>query len=331
LRTLIRITAGLALSLALAAPAFAEVSELRVTHQPGLAYLPLIIMEHEKLVEKEAQKHGLGDLKVSWITFNSGGASADALLSGNVDLVTSGSTNLLLLWDKTGGQVKGVAAAAAIPMLLLTRNPNVKSLKDFGPSDKIAVPTVRVSTQATVLQLAAEKTFGPSDTHKLDPLTVALGHPDAFIALASGKDVDSHFSLPPYQEQELKIPGVHAVVSSVDIVGGPASNGVVFGTTKFHDANPKTIAAFDAALQDAETLIAKDKRKAAEIYLSETKDKLSVDQLVAILNEPNFVYSSQPHATLKLADLMVRAGTLKTKPASWKDYFFPEISNGPGD
>jgi NitT/TauT family transport system substrate-binding protein len=237
----------------------------------------------------------------------------------------------LLLWDKTGGQVKGIAAAAAIPMLLLTRNPNVKTLKDFGPADKIAVPTVRVSTQATVLQLAAEKTFGASDTHKLDPLTVALGHPDAFIALASGKDVDSHFSLPPYQEQELKIPGVHAVVSSVDIVGGPASNGVVFGTTKFHDANPKTIAAFDAALEDAETLINKDRRKAAEIYLSETKEKLSVDQLVAILSEPNFVYSSQPHATLKLADLMVRAGTMKTKPASWKDYFFSEISNGPGD
>ena len=330
MRTLIRIISGLVLSFALTAPAFAEVSELRVTHQPGLAYLPLIVMEHEKLVEKEAKKRGL-DLKVSWITFNSGGASADALLSGNVDLVTSGSTNLLLLWDKTGGQVKGVAAAAAIPMLLLTRNPNVKTLKDFGPIDKIAVPTVRVSTQATVLQLAAEKTFGQNETHKLDPLTVALGHPDAFIALSSGKEVDSHFSLPPYQEQELKIPGVHAVASSVDIVGGPASNGVVFGTTKFHDANPKTIAAFVAAVEDAETLIGKDKRKAAEIYLSESKEKLSVDQLVAILNEPNFVYSSTPHATLKLADLMVRAGTMKNKPASWKDYFFPEASNGPGD
>ena len=327
---IIRMMAAIAFAAALTLPVSAEVTTVRVSRQPGLVYLPLMICEQQKLIESEAKKRGLGDLKVDWVTFNSGGAGVDALLSGNVDFVTSGATNLLLVWDKTQGQVKGVSGAGALPMLLVTRNPNVKSLKDFGSSHKIAVPTIKVSTQATVLDAAAEKTFGASDAHKLDPITIQLGHPDALIALASGKEIDSHFSLPPYQEQELKIPGVHAVLNSVDVMGGPVSNGVVFSTTKFHDANPKVTAAVAAAVADAVDLIAKDKRTAAELYLRETKEKLTVDELAAMLGTPNFVYSAAPRSTMKLADAMYRNGSIKTKPASWKDFFFPELYSTPG-
>ncbi len=330
LRNIVGLLAALVLTSALALPAPAEVNEVRISRQPGLVYLPLMVCEQEKFVEKEAKKRGLGDVKVTWVTFNSGGTSVDALLSGNVDFVTSGATNLLVAWAKSGGLVKGVSGAGALPMLLLTRNPNVKTIHDFTSADKIAVPTVKVSTQATVLDVAAEKAFGAADAHKLDPITVTMGHPDAFAALASGKDVDSHFSLPPYQEQELKIPGVHAVLNSIDVMGGPVSNGVTFSTTKFHDANPKTIAAVIAAIDDAVTLINKDRRMAAELYLRETKEKLTVEELVILLNNPNYVYSTAPRATMKLADAMFRNGAIKTKPASWKDYFFPEIHNQPG-
>ena len=187
--------------------------------------------------------------------FNSGGAAVDALLSGNADIVTSGATNLLTAWSATKGtpnEVRGVAGNGALPMFLLSRNPNVKTIKDFSSADKIAVPTVRVSTQAIVMQMAAEKLWGAAKTHKLDQYTVAMGHPDALLALEAGKDVNGHFSLPPYQYEELKIPGVHIVLNSIDVTGGPASNGVSFATTKFHDANPKIIAAFLAAMAQAE-------------------------------------------------------------------------------
>ncbi|HXI55499.1 MAG TPA: ABC transporter substrate-binding protein, partial [Polyangia bacterium] len=92
-----------------ASPVRAEVTEVKITKQPGVNYLPMVLVEQEKLLEKEAKKAGLGDVKVTWITFKSGGAATDALLAGSVDLVTSGGTNLLLLWDKTKGDVKGVA------------------------------------------------------------------------------------------------------------------------------------------------------------------------------------------------------------------------------
>ena len=70
-------------------------------------------------------------------------------------------------------------------MALISRDANIKSLKDIGPNDKIAVPTVKISTQAIVLQIAAaELWFGADQWAKLDANTVQLGHPDAYAALS---------------------------------------------------------------------------------------------------------------------------------------------------
>ena len=330
MRSLIRIIVALVLAFVVTAPAYAEVTEVRVARQPGLVYLPIMIIEQDQLLQKEAKKRGLGDIKVTFSVFNSGGAAVDALLSGNADLVTSGATNLLTAWSATKGtpnEVRGVAGNGALPMFLLSRNPNVKTIKDFSSADKIAVPTVRVSTQAIVMQMAMEKQFGAADGHKLDQYTVAMGHPDALLGLEAGKDLNAHFSLPPYQYEELKIPGVHMVLNSIDVTGGPASNGVTFATTKFHDANPKIIAAFLAAMAQAEDTIKNNRRHAAELYLKDTKEKLTVDELVKIMSDPNFVYSTAPQQSLKFAEAMYRGGTIKNKPASWKDYFFPEVYN----
>ncbi|HEX3694483.1 MAG TPA: ABC transporter substrate-binding protein [Polyangia bacterium] len=331
-----RATFGTLVALLLAAvvgsPVHAEVTEVKITKQPGVNYLPMVLVEQDKLLEKTAKEAGLGDIKVTWITFKSGGAATDALLAGSVDLVTSGGTNLLLLWDKTKGDVKGVAGEAATPMLLLTRNDKIKTLKDFTAADKIALPTVKVSTQAIVLQMAAEKYLGEKDRSKLDAFTVTMGHPDAQIALASGgSEVNSHFSLEPYQTLERKLPGVRTIVKSTDVLGGPASNGVVFTTTKFHNGNPKLIGALIKAMNEANELIAKDKKKAAQIYLGATKEKLSVDDLVEILKNPSVKYSTTPWGTMKFADFMFKVGILKTKPATWKDVYFPEAQKLAGN
>ncbi|MBN9138594.1 MAG: ABC transporter substrate-binding protein, partial [Phyllobacterium sp.] len=43
----------------------AEVSEVRISKGYGILYLPLIVMENQKLLEKQAAKAGLGDVKVT--------------------------------------------------------------------------------------------------------------------------------------------------------------------------------------------------------------------------------------------------------------------------
>lgn len=327
-----RLAAALALAGALfSAPASAEVAQVRITRQPSIVYLPLVVMEQKKLLEKHVAAAGLPDTKVEWITFTSGGASTEALLAGNVDLVTSGVSNLLLLWDRTKGDVKGVAGASAVPMVLVTRDPDVKSLKDFSEKDRIAVPTLKVSMQAVALQMAAEQAFGEAGRNKLDPLTIQLGHPDATMAVLNPRhEVNSHFSLPPYLNIELRDPNVHAVLNSNEVAGGPLSNGVVFTTKKFHDGNPKTYAAFLAGLKEAVDLIKSDPKQASEIYIAATKEKFTVDELTAILTQPDVIFSAQPYNTHKVAVHFARSGVMKTTPKSWQEFFFSEIHDLPG-
>ena len=314
-----------------AASLHAETKELRIAKQPGLVYLPAIIVEGRGLIEKHAKAAGLTDFKVTWVTFAGGGASTDAILAGSVDMVVSGSTNLLLLWDKTKGGVKGVAATGVAPFHLITTNPDVKTLADFTDKSRIAVPTIKLSAQATALQMAAEKQFGRAGVDRFNALTVQMSHPDAFTQLQNKSGtIDSHFSLAPYQDLQLKTPGMRSVLYSKDVFGGPFSNGVVFATTKFHDDNPKVIKAFLDAMNEAVEMVKTDKKAAAQAYLDTSKDKMSVDELTAIISQPDMLFEVTPHGTAKVAEFMARMGYLKTKPASWKEYFFGELHGLPG-
>ena len=317
------------LSLGIAAPAHAETGEVRAAQQFGLSYLALMMMEDSKLVEKQAKAMGLGDIKVSWAKLGGPGAMNDALLSGGIDFGTGGVPSLITLWSKTHGtpqEVRGVGALNSMPVNLVTSNPNVKSIRDFTDKDKIAVTTVKVSTQALLLQMAAAKEFGEQNYAKLDPLTVSLPHPDAMTALLSGGGtITAHFSSPPFQYQEVARPGIRTILSNYEILGGPATFNVVWSTAKFRDANPKTYAAFVAAFEEATATINRDKRAAAEIYKRMSGTKETVEELLKMMEDPLVEYTLTPKSTMKTAEFMAKVGTIKEKPSSWKDLFFPNV------
>src|SRR3954467_7353244 len=91
-----------AISLAVLSPA-AQQPEIRISRTTTMAYLPLMVAEHEKLIEKHAATLGVPSLKVSWLLFTGPSAQIDALFSGNVDVVAVGSTALITLWARTKG------------------------------------------------------------------------------------------------------------------------------------------------------------------------------------------------------------------------------------
>ena len=301
-------------------------SEISLSRQPGIFYMPSHIMEKQKLIEKHAAALGVAGVTTKWVTFSGGGAQTDALLAGGVDILNTGTGNLLLLWDRTRGGVKGIVATSAQPMTLISRDANIKSLKDIGPNDKIAVPTVKVSTQAIVLQIAAAELFGADQWSKLDANTVQLGHPDAYVALTNTQhEVRNHFSIPPFTFLELKnVPGAHVVLSSPDVMGGPLSQAQFFTTTKFADANPKIVQAVRDATKEAQDLIRSDTGAAVEIYKEVTGDKTSVEDLLAWLKEPGMMeWNLQPQGTMKFAAHLFKVGTLKTMPKAFTDYYLP--------
>jgi NitT/TauT family transport system substrate-binding protein len=316
-----------AASLLSESPACAEVKEVRLAQQFGINYLPLTIMRTEKLIEKHAAASGLGDVKVTWLKFGGSNSINDALISGQLDFGSGGVAPLLTVWHKTKGKfdIRGVAALGSMPFYLNSINPNVKTISDFTDKEKIALPAVEVSIQAVVLQMAAAKAFGAENYRKLDRLTVGMKHPDAMAALLSKTEVTAHFANSPFQEQELQNQAVHRVLSSYEVLGEPTTLNTVYTTEKFHDGNPKTYRAVLDALKEAMKFINDDKARAAKIYVTEEKGKLSPEFVQKILEDPDFIVTSEPKGVMKYAEFMHTAKKLKNLPKSEKDVFFPEL------
>jgi NitT/TauT family transport system substrate-binding protein len=312
----------------------AELAEITVAQQFGVAFLPLMLMERDQLIEKHAKAAGV-EVKTNWQKVAGPSVINDGLLSGNVHFGAVGAPSLATLWSrtKTNVGVKGAAAMTSYPLYFVTRNPDLKSLKDLSQKDKIAVPSVKISTQALMLQMSAYDLFGPTNYQKFDELTVSLAHPDAMVALMNNTSgVNAHFATSPFYEQEMKLPGARVLTTSYDILGGRASALVVVTTTKFHDANPKLYKAFLAAEKEAIDTINKDKRKAAQDYLSIAKDtKNSVDDIFAVINDKDYAFTLSPEKVFKTAVFMGKVGTIKDPPAKWQDLFFPDIHDLPGD
>src|SRR5262249_7729631 len=152
-------------------------------------------------------------------------------------------------------------------MYVNSRIPTVKSLRDFTEKDKIALPGIKTSYAAVVLQMLVAKEFGDTNYAKLDPLTVGMPYPEAVAAPLSGKtEITAHVPPPPFNTIELDNPGIHRVVNSADVLG-PLPVIMAHTTRRFHDANPKTIAAFLAALDEACRAVDKDKAAAAKLYV----------------------------------------------------------------
>ena len=309
-----------------AAPAAAQTKTVRLAKQFGISYLPLTVMEEKKLLEEHGKRMGL-DLKTEWIQFTGGPPMNEAIISGNLDFASGGVGPLLTIWGRTrtGLGVKGVAALNSMPLYLNTINPNVKSIKDFTDKDRIALPAVKVSIQAITLQMAAEKVFGPGQHGKLDPLTVTLGHPDGMAQMMGGKsEITGHFTSAPFMYQELADKRITKVLDSYEVLGGAHTFNVVWATTRFHDENPKIVAAFIAALDDAMKQIAADPAEAAALWIKNEHSKLPASEVERIIRLPENEWTMVPKKIMDYATFMNRIGMLQVKPAHWQDVFFPD-------
>lgn len=325
--------AALAAALTLAAGAAQAEGRIRIAQQFGIAYLLLDVARDQQLIEKHGKALGQ-DIAVEWASISGATAMNEALLAGSLDVVSAGVPPMLTLWDRTRGRqnVKALAALGSLPNYLLTNNPEVRSLKDLGPKDRIAVPAAGVGFQSRTLQIETARLFGKDEFKRFDEISVSLPHPEATAALVSGgTEISTHFSSAPFYYQALAAnPKVRKLVSSYEILGGPATFNVLYTTQKYREQNPKTTQAFYNALVEAEQIVKADKARAADIFIRVQKSKLAPALVRQIVEDPENDFTVAPQRSLVYAQELHKLGVLKSQAASWKDYFFEEAWARPG-
>jgi NitT/TauT family transport system substrate-binding protein len=294
-----------------------------------------MVMDSLQLVQKHAVQLGVAALKPEYKSLGGTQSLIDALLSRQMDFGVTGVPSLATLWDKTSGtpnEVRALSAVQSMPFMLVTNRPEIKAIRDFTDKDKIAVPAIKVSSQAICLQMAAAKEWGDDQYARLDGYTITRSHPDATVSVISkATEINSHYSVAPYYYYELATAGVHNVLKSYDTLGGPGTNGVMLMGKRFHDANPKVSQAVYAALSEAHEFINKSPGDAAQIYIKTTSEKRSSQQeMTKFISDPDNIWTTTPQQTMTFAGFMHKVGTMKRLPASWKDLYLPECQELPG-
>jgi NitT/TauT family transport system substrate-binding protein len=317
-----------------ARPARAEVSQVRLSHGYGIHYLPLMLIRDHKLLEKHAAQLGYGTIETDWRIIDGGNVINDAMLAGALDIAGLGAPGFITLWSKAYNMPKsaviGVAGLGKGALWLNTNKASIKTLRDFGPSDKIAVPGIKTSFAAVVLQMAAAKEFGMAHYDQLDSLTVSLGHPDALAALVSGKtEITGHVASPPFSNMELTHPNIHRVFSTSDFLG-PITIDVVYASKRFADANPHIMEAFVAAMDEASAAIGADKDAAVDSFLRVSGVSMKKEAVRALLDDPETSFATAPEGVMAYANFLAATGSIKLAPKVWSDMFIPQLRDRKG-
>ena len=329
LRRFVLLLAASVVLCATAAPARAQ-DQVKIGIGFGLAFLPLYICQDLKLVEKHAKDLHL-DIKASYQRFVGAGPMQDAIVSGAIDMGPYGAAPLLAAWENAKdkpAQILAVSGITTMPLTLVSNRPNVVTIADFQPTDRIAMPSL-TAPQMYLLEMQSEKTFKAYD--KLRDQVVAMPPSEAVAAIVDGSGVvTAYFASPPFTQLALRDAKVHSVLSSVDVMNGKASFLIMGATRAYIEAQPQIPEAIGKAMEDAARIIRSDPRRAAQIYLThEPSMSLSGPLIEAVLREIKDEFGSAVYGVQAFADFMGRHGELKTPPKSWKDIVAPALLSSP--
>jgi NitT/TauT family transport system substrate-binding protein len=310
-RTLLGATASGALAAAVARPSIARASEpikIRIGYQFGLVYAPLLLMRATNSIKRYK-----ADATLEFERVASGAVVRDQLIAKRLDMGVLGPPPFQIGWQHLNW--KYLVGTGIFPYQLVTWREDLRSLKDFKPEDKIALPGPG-SLQHILLSMAAKKQLG--DARALDKNIIALPHPDATIAiLAKNPSVAAHFANIPFIFRELETPGVHAILDGFDAFGGRFVSPLVFAPPDYVEANPLATALFIAAYNDAVAMLNLDPTESAKILAPEFKQ--SPETMKRWLTWPGMSFTSLPYGIMGWHEFMMEAGYVKKAQSTLPD------------
>lgn len=306
---------GLALAammLAGAANGAAARETVRIAVEHGLGYAPLFIVAKKP----EMLRKYLPDADVELVQLAGGAAVREGLLSGTVDIGGLAMSPIIQAWAR-GADLKIALAISDMPAKLITYRPDIHSIKDLKPGDKINVVSIG-SPLSLMVQMAAESELG--NPHALDNSFVTMSHPDGVAAVMTKRDIVATFATPPYIRILMRQPGMHAILTNHDVAAANFSYIVAAAGAGFAHRT----AAYDAtihALQDAIAWLNAKPRKAAAFLAAEEHTKLTPADWLAELKQDGVRFAPVPHGLEKLGTFMVEVGVAPKAPrydqATW--------------
>ncbi len=284
-----------------------------IAEQYGLAYAPLQILKEKKIIEEQ-----IPGIKVNWVKLGNTAAIREAVLGGKVDIGFMGIPPFLIGWDK-GMDWKIFTGLSKAQIGLVTWREDLKTLNDFGPEDRIALPQPG-SIQHILLSMAAEKYLGRSDF--FDNQLVTMKHPDGMSALLSRRDVAAHFTSPPYIMMELSEPDMTLVVDGKEAMGSDFTFIAGMVTDKFSSKHSDSLSLIKSSIAQAGEFIMEYPEEAVAILKKDYS--IPEEALLSYLTGGGLVYSPEVEGLPKFINFMKDKGYLEKTPENIDEIFIEQ-------
>jgi NitT/TauT family transport system substrate-binding protein len=290
-------------------------SSFSIVYQPGLGAAIFISLKLQKTLDKQ-----FPNTNFQWKIANSGAAVRETILSGQGQIGSLGLPPFLVGWDK-GMDWKVLLATSRSDAWLVAKDPKFKSLKDFGPNDKIGV-VAPDSQQAIELRKFAQEQLG--NAHALDKNMVAIGAADGEAALLSGQ-LAAQLSGPPFQNREIAA-GAHIILHSTDAFG-PVGAGLIVLPQSFYNQYPAFSKKIYQDLEGSSAYVASHHEEVAQEL---AQDKVSggggtVAQFETLLNDTSLVFDTTPSGLMAYSTFMKSIGLISKVPSSVSDLELPTV------
>lgn len=285
---------------------------ISIAEQFGIAYAPLAIMKQQGLLEKR-----LPGITVNWKQFGGPTAIREGMLSGDIDIGFMGPAPVLVGIDN-GMPWKYATGISFNEVAIVTDQPNVKTLADFTPQDRIAILSP-ACTQHVLLCMLAEQQLG--DARAMDTRCVSLSHPDAMQALIAETEISAHVATPPYLGTELAA-GMHTIATGEEILGEPLTFITGVAMVEFYEQRPKEYAAFLDALAESIDYINNNMDEAVKILAPVYG--ISEAELKSQMQYHDTIYSTELSGIPALSAAMQRMGFTKNNP-DFADIVFDNV------
>ena len=284
-----------------------------IAYQFGIGYAPLLIIKHQRLLEKANP-----GLRVEWKQLASGTPITDGIIKGDIQIGAMGTGPMLVGWAR-GTNWKVIAPLDVADLWLMVRNPSIRTINDLR-GKRIATPTA-TSIQAVALRKMAEVKLG--NARALDSSLISMNHPDGMQALLTGQ-IDAHLTSPPYEWLELGR-GARALAKSYGYFGAHSFL-VTVVTQKFYDDYTAFSNRFYRLVKQSIDLINKRPGVAAAILAREDSTATTAAQFRRwITRKKSLAFTTRPRGLMRTAKFMEKIGLLTKVPRSWRELVFPPV------
>lgn len=295
----------------------AEIAELNIAYQYGLAYAPLLIAQEQNLIEQAYLEISGNTVNVTWNQMSAGADINTGIASGNIQVgflgVAPAITGVMndvgyKIFTNLSGQEHG----------LMTNNPDIASIGDLiGSTYQIALVNIG-SIQHIILARALQ--YAGYDAHALDSNLAAMKHPDGMASLENGA-VACHLTTNPYLYQErgetglFEIDGISAVWT--------AENSFIVGVAseELYENNPELYEALCKAMEEAVTYMNENPEAAAEI--THEYDGNSIEDEIRYIKAGS--YSTVTDGILECAKFMAKEQFIEKTPENYSELVFDNV------